>query len=288
MNTDQLDQDPFRDPNIPSLAQALENFAARPDETPSRKMRARGAVAMFGRLRGKRPDKIPAQPNFVIHEFARLRTRPTNLHPKSIANCKAEIRYLLEKCGTATGRSRFRPLSPDWAALREQLTHKEGSDEKFKSKALFWKISRFAAFCSAKGVPPSAVTDAVLNEFRDALQASAEVIRPEAKVREAIRAWNTIAGNSSPALPTLFLAPTVVRRWTIAPADFPQEFQNDVEQWSIEMREVDPDAEEGRTRALRPDIDGAPLRLLLILFGHGASAFSRRPKNRGPFHFVPV
>jgi integrase len=274
MTTDQSDQDPFRDPSIPSLALALEHFMALPDETPSRKARARTATATFGRLVGKEPAHIPAQPNFVMHEFARLKKRTTNLHSKTIANCKSEMRYLMQKCGTPTGRSRFRNLLPRWAALRDRL-ESEAPPDQLGRKPLFWKFSRFAAFCTAKGVPPGAVTDAVLNEFRDALQASDEVINPEAKVREAIRAWNVIAATSSPPLPALFLAPREVRRWTIPPTDFPQAFQDDVEQWLAEMRHVDPDDEEGRTRALRPDTVNAYCHLAFK--AASALVFSGRP-----------
>ena len=274
MSADQPARDPFRDPSIPSLAQALENFLALPNATPSRKARARTAVATLGRLMGKEAAKIPAQPNFVMHEFARLKKLPTKLDSKTVANCKSEIRYLLEKCGTPTGRSRFRSLLPEWVALRERL-EREATADKLGTKPLFWKISRFAAFCSGKGVPPSAVTDEVLNEFRAALEASDEVIDPDAKVREAIRAWNTIAAGSSPALPGLFLAPKVIPRWTIEPTQFPQSFQYDAEQWLTEMQTVDPDDEEGRTRALRPDTINAYRHLAFK--AASALVFSGRP-----------
>jgi integrase len=253
MSTEQADHDPFCDPSMPSLAQALEEFVARPDETSSRKARARTAVGTFARLAGKEPAKIPAQPNYVMHQFARFKRQPTKLEAKSIANCKSEIRYLLERCGTPTGRSRFRSPTPAWAAIRDRLAEQAGSDEKVGPNALFWKASRFVAFCSGLGISPAEVTDEVLEKFRHALKDSGEVINPDAKARETIRAWNTIADMSEPRLPTLYLAPHVRPRWTIPLKDFPQAFLDDEERWSAEAREVDPDAEEGRTRALRPD-----------------------------------
>ncbi len=57
--------DPFHDPNLPSLAEALSKFESIPDETPSRKARVRAAVATIGRLLSKPPAEISAQPTFL-------------------------------------------------------------------------------------------------------------------------------------------------------------------------------------------------------------------------------
>jgi hypothetical protein len=37
-NNDPHADDPFRDPNLPSLADALREFESMPDETPARKL----------------------------------------------------------------------------------------------------------------------------------------------------------------------------------------------------------------------------------------------------------
>jgi len=250
MSSDQADHDPFRDPTIPSLAQALDTFRTLPEETSSRKARVRTAARTFGRLVGKELAKIPAQPNYVMREFARFKKQPIKLDPKSIANCKSEIRYLLEKCGTPTGRSRFRDLLPEWEALRDEIEGRAEPDQ-LGEKPLFWKVSRLAAFSSGLGVLPTEVNDELIQRYRDALDASGEVADTDAKVRDAIRAWNKISSGSGPPLPALFLAPRHVPRWTIEPIRFSQGFQDSVDEWLADMSHVDPDAEEGRTRALR-------------------------------------
>lgn len=234
---------PFRDPSIPNLAEALRQFEGLSDESDSRKVRVRAAVAMFGRLMKKPITEIPAQPNFVMHEFTRIKKRPVGLTAKSLANCKSEMRYLMEKCGKATRRSRFRPLSAEWAALRDGL----------EEESMYWKLSRFAAFCSGIGKTPLQVGDSLVGRFREALVASGDVDRPEQKVRDAIRAWNAIAAQPSHTLPTLNLPPRVIPRWTIEPNQFPVSFQEDVSQWLSSLAHVDPEAEDGPIRALRPD-----------------------------------
>ena len=117
---------------------------------------------------------------------------------------------------------------------------------------LFVRLSRFIAFCSGLGVAPEQVDDSVLEQFRQALTNSSDVDKPERKVREVIGAWNKLAAMADPPLPILFLAPGQVPRWTIEPEKFSQAFQADVSKWQMELSYVDPEAEEGRVRALRP------------------------------------
>src|SRR5665213_3536055 len=85
----------FHDPNTPSLADTLAKFEALPDETDSRKARARASVATIGRLLEKSPTEIPAHPQFLLRQFSRFKSQPTGLTVKSVANCKSELRYLL-------------------------------------------------------------------------------------------------------------------------------------------------------------------------------------------------
>src|SRR5260221_13667937 len=143
--------DPFRDPDVESLAGALRKFEAMPNETPSRKARVRAAVATLGRLLHKPPDEMPAHAMFLKRSFMRLKSLPTGLTAKSISNCKSELRYLVrEICGRGR-RSDLRAPSADWIGVRDAIT----------KDPLVWKLSRFLAFASARGVAPRQVDDAL-------------------------------------------------------------------------------------------------------------------------------
>ena len=147
--------DPFHDPSLPSLAAALTTLEAMPNETPSRKARARAAVATLGRLLHRSPEDIPAQASYLRQRFMQLKHCPTGLAPKSLANCKSELRYLVKVvCGRGS-KSQFRPLSPAWTGLRNQI----------KGEPADWTLSRFMAFCSAVGVMPVDVDDGVIERF---------------------------------------------------------------------------------------------------------------------------
>jgi hypothetical protein len=234
----------FHDPEAPSLAETLRKFEDLAGETLSRKARGRAAVATLGRLLKKPASEISAQPNFLMRQFPRFKNRPTGLTPKSLSNCKSELRYLMDKVGGRSGRSCFRPLSTPWLELRNA----------FRDQPLLWRLSRLMAFCSALEVKPQEVDNALLEKFRIALCESAEIDKPDRKVRDTILAWNKLTTMAvDAALPTLSSPPARVARWTIEPERFPESFQNDVSCWLERLSTVDPEAEEGPIRALRPE-----------------------------------
>jgi integrase len=243
-NNDPHADDPFRDPNLPSLADALREFESMPDETPARKARARAAVAMLSRLLHKSPADIPAQAAHLKKRFRQLKHRPTGLTPKSLANCKSELRYLVRNVCGRGARSDLRPLSAEWVQLRETISEEPAR----------WKLSRFMAFCSWIAVAPNDVDDAVMEQFRAAIRDSDEIDNPETLVRIAIQAWNELAA-TNPNWPQRVLSMPAPRtnRWTIEPQLFPESFRQDVDQWQEGLSKVDPEAEEGRIRPLRPE-----------------------------------
>ena len=258
--------DPFHDPDVPSLAEALHRLEAMPDEAPSRKARARAAVAMISRLLHKPAVEIPAQATFLKGRFMALKRAPTGLTAKTVANCKSEIRYLVRTvCGRGR-RSHFRPLSPAWVLYRDAIDN----------KPIHWKLTRFMAFCSAIGVAPREVGDVDIERFRAALHESNEVDKPDRLVRVAIGAWNHLATTlPNSGLATLFMPAPRINRWTIEPGQFSAPFREDVDRWEEGLSKVDPEAEEGPIRELRP----ASLQLHRHQVFKAASAlvFSGRP-----------
>ena len=178
-----------------------------------------------------------------MRRLGHLKHRPTGLTPKSIANCKTELRHLVRTLYGRGRRSHLRAAVPEWIALRDALP-----DERWG-----WKLSRFMGLASAEGITPQQVDDAFVATFRAAILESGEVPRPEQHVRQAMRTWNRVAER----LPELGLTPLAIpprRRpgWTIEPARFPACFQRQVDGWTERLSKVDPEAEDGRVRALRP------------------------------------
>jgi integrase len=266
MSAEQQHLSVFHDPNVESLAIALQKFEALFDETPSRKSRIRAAVATVGRLLHLPPDEIPAQAAFLMRRLGHLKHRPTGLAPKSLANCKTELRHLVGRLYGRGRRSHLRAPSPEWLALRDALP-----DERWG-----WKLSRFMALASAAGITPKQVDGTFVATFRKAIHESGEVPKPEQHVRQAMHTWNRLT-EAHPELELKSLTIPARRRpgWTIEPARFPISFQQEVDGWIEHLSKVDPEGEDGRVRALRP----ASLKLHRHTLYKAASAlvFAGRP-----------
>jgi len=236
--------DAFLDPALPSLASVLSEFEALPDEKPGRKTRVRTAVATIVRLLDKPADQIPASAVYLKQRFIWLRRASTALSAKSLANCKSELRYLLKAVIGKGQRSALAPLSSEWAQLRAAIP--EGP--------VHWKLSRFMSYCSNTGRQPGDVDDDLVAQFREAVKAAGDINRPDQHVRQAIQTWNRLA-ETMPEWPkvTLFLPARRIPRWTITPESFAESFRNEVQVWQHGLAHIDPEAEEGRIRPLRPE-----------------------------------
>src|SRR5215211_4773308 len=148
----------------------------------------------------------------------RLRRNPTGLSPKTLSNTRSELLYLVRiVCGRGP-RSAF-PLSQEWAHFRAELKHGPA----------WWSLSLLAGFSSRQNVAPTAVSDAHVERFLEALPLSGEVADPIGHARRIIRVWNKVAADH-PALQTmqLTLIPHQRNRSTLQETAFPKSFHADV------------------------------------------------------------
>jgi integrase len=235
--------DPFLDPAIPSLSKVLTTFESLPSETASRKSRARTAVATFSRLLKKGADQIPASGVYLRQRFMQIRHSPTGLSPKSLANCKSELRYLLKVVLGKGAPSALAPMSPEWAQLRALI----------RNEPSYWQLSRFMTYCSVAGLHPGDVDDQIVQRFLDALKASGDVNRPEQHVRQTIRTWNRLAQRTDWPQNILSVPDRRIPRWTIEPEKFSKPFRDEVDAWQRPLAHIDPEGEQGRPRPLRPE-----------------------------------
>jgi hypothetical protein len=233
----------YYNPDLPSLASAFEQLQALPGESPDRIARVRSALATFGRLVGKSPSDIPAHAGFLRQQFSRFKRTPMGLSAKTIANCKTEVRYLVKTVCQPAGRSALRPLDGEWAVLRDQIP----------DQPALWKVSKLMAFCSGANIAPAAVNDATLVTFLEVLVAAGDVDEPERYHRSVIDAWNRLA-DLMPTWPQqkLTQSPAKSPRWTLDPAAFPDSFRAEIDRWETRLTVIDPEAEEGPVRAVRP------------------------------------
>ena len=235
------DIDELHNSGQPNLQDFL-NRALRDTAFPaSRRAGARTAVAAFGRLMQRSPDELPAHQGFIIQQMRRLRRKPTGLSPKTLSNTRSELLYLVRSVRGRGPRSAL-PLSPEWGRFRIGL----------KDGPAWWSLSRLAGFSSRQHLAPSAVDDAHIQRFCEALQGSGEVADPVGHTRRVVRVWNRLAADD-PALriAPLTLTPQQRNRWTLQQSEFAPSFREDVEAWFHRLTSDDPFSSRP-CRALRP------------------------------------
>jgi integrase len=241
--------DPFHDPILPTLEAALTAFEKLDSETSSRKA----------------PAQIPAHALSIQCQLRSIKARRSGLAPKSLANCKSELRHLL-RTAVGGGRSAFSRRSDNWVLLHDRHNREPA----------VWRLSRFMGFCSATSVEPEQVDESIVERFKTALAEWREVDNPEQTARTTALAWNQMVGKD-PNWPQILLhvEPQHRRRWTIEPEKFPDSFRRDADLWLQRLANVDPESEDGPVRPLRPAT--LTLRRQQIFMAASALVLSGRP-----------
>jgi len=216
-------RDPFLDPALPTLADVLAALA-RPAHAGRKDLAdLRSAVRTVARVLGLPPESAPAHPGVLGPMLARVAPAVHGLRSARWANVRALLGKVLELAGTDLLPARtVAPLDPAWQDLANRL----------EVKALQIGLSRLMHFCSAQGISPEAVDDAVLARFREALEHSSLVRRPGQVHYNATRSWNRAAA-AVPGWPATRVSPPprVRKTYVLRPEVFPASFGQDLDAW---------------------------------------------------------
>ena len=163
---------------------------------------------------------------------------------KRLANIRSLIGKAVERFGLKpTYVTREIPLAPAWVELMQTIEVKQHR----------WALSRFAAYCTVKGISPADVTCDTLIGFQAALDAEETCKNPCVIRKHTIATWNMCRGRV-PGWPETTLSWPLKREAYMFPlASFPQGFQDAVARWTTLMASADPfDEVMPRSRPLRP------------------------------------
>jgi hypothetical protein len=136
------------DPALPSLQETLTRLFSVATVAPARLDRVKAAVAKTSRILNKHAADLPAHLPYLMRQLNRTRSGPDSVHPKTLANTKAEIRFLIRTVIGRGTKSEF-TLLPVWGDLRSRIVN----------QSVLWKLSRFLGYCSARNLPPDQVTE---------------------------------------------------------------------------------------------------------------------------------
>src|SRR5919112_960150 len=195
-----------------TLAGLIEQYRADPDLPPRRRQELVAALNTIGRALGRPLQGIPAHPAALRAALKDVSPAMAGVSEGRWRNVLSLLRGALAHAGTAVAPGRYREArSPAWAALLGQL-------DDFRARP---RLPRLSGHCTLAGIEPAQVTDAVMAQFLDTLQAQAIKGDPHRVHREAVLEWNRHAG-LRPGWPAQQLSvPDRSRRYALPLAGFP-------------------------------------------------------------------
>jgi hypothetical protein len=223
-----------------TLADLLIDLEQDSSLSADRRRDLKSAVRRICELLGRDPASLPAA-------IAALRSAVNDLTPggagvsaKTLQNLRSNFLAALRH--SAAGSTKV-GLTPAWQALYDRLPDKRSRDG----------LSRFLRFCSARGLEPEAVDDAVIEAFVAWLGNATLVRKPRELHRRSCRLWNA-AVDSVPGWPAQRLAVPDYRqpRRTVPLSDLPISFRQDVERYLGWLTDPDPFDDERPRTALKP------------------------------------
>ena len=168
----------------PSFVDAIAIIAAAEGLPAQTRLHWATSLRRIAKLLDKPGDAIPARYSAVWPILAQLHPVRTNLKPKTLQNHKSNVKSALLWLARAKGvPKRGMPLAAPWEELRARLD--PGIPR--------WTFSLLMRFCTARGVSPAAVDEAVIDRYVD-YRAQTGKASDTAFRRGLARAWNSNVG----------------------------------------------------------------------------------------------
>jgi hypothetical protein len=204
----------------PSFADAIAMIAAAEELSGQTRRHWATSLRSVARFFDKPLEIIPARYSAVRADLAQLHAAPLGLSPKTLQNHKSNVKSALlwltrEKGIPAHGT----PLTAAWEALRSKV-----------SDALIrMRLASLMRFCSANGIEPAAVDEAVIDGFIGYRVRAGKRVA-DAFRRLVARAWNGNVG-VVPGWPAVqLLEPAIKPAVEVAWEEFPAGLREAVDQ----------------------------------------------------------
>jgi integrase len=220
-------------PSIPTLAQLRERILADQTLPLPRRRDVASALRSLAKALRMPPELLPADPLSLRAALKGLTPAMSGTQPPRWRNMLSLTRFALTHAGLITLAGRFEQTpSARWvtllAALPILLPLPSGADRPDSAR---YSLSRFARYCTAAGVEPEQVDDAVLAQFLADLGVRSLVLNPSRVHRDTAVQWNRAAA-TLPCWPQQRLSVADNRPTYALPWDtFPASLKRDVDAW---------------------------------------------------------
>jgi integrase len=223
---------------VPTLSDAISRLEEHPSLKPTRRRDLASSIRGVCEKTDVDPRITPASLRLMRPKINEVRPAKYNMRPKTWANLRANFRAALVH---ALPRPPRQP-DPLWEKLRTAIPNRR----------IRKGLSRFISFCEREGIPPHAVSDAVMARFLAHLESDTLVTDPRALFRCTCRLWNAAAEivigwpEARVSLPN-HRKP----RRTLPLSSFPAEFQRELDECLAPPQRGNRFAKDGHKKILR-------------------------------------
>ena len=225
----------------PSFTEAIAIIDASPELPEQKRRHWTTSMRQFAKALDRPLEVIPARYSAVRPYLAQLHHAPVGLTAKTLQNHKSNTKSALLWLAREKGISKHgAPLTAEWEEPRGN------------SDRIVWsKLSSLARFCSASGIAPAEVDEAVVDRFLD-YRARTGKPAHNAFRRSLARAWNANIG-TIPGWPARPLIEPPVETAAETPwEEFPEGLRQDVGQYLESLTHVRRGRNGKRIRPLKP------------------------------------
>ena len=177
---------PIYDPALPSLADLRQMIEARQDLPILRRRDMASAIRTLAGWFDLPEENVPASAKYMRDKLERVHAITASVSPRRIQNVRSLVLAAMREASLSTKLAPYAaPFSAEWQCLWDLLD----GDTYAKTE-----LSRFLRYCSAQGIAPGAVTDAVSSQFLAAIDAESFIAKPKTRHQSLCRVWNKKVG----------------------------------------------------------------------------------------------
>jgi integrase len=205
-----------------TLADILERIIADEALPERRRNNVASAIRTLSRAIGLSPAQIEASAPSLRMRLKGMTAARAGLSERRFGNVISLIRFALNHTGVADWPApHLRNLTPKW---RQLLALAQDNQKRF------W-LSKFAGYCSAKGILPEQISDPIVDQFYRELDTTTLKRKPETAHRKVCQFWNDAARNIAGWPRTILTVPDRRKTYALPWSAFPAAFVQEVEEY---------------------------------------------------------
>jgi len=182
-----VDPNPFADLTVISLATLKERVEEDRSVELLRRREICSAITTVAKWLNMPPEMIPAAMSYLRPRLSRLHPIQLGVSERRIQNVRSLLLSAFRIAGISTKLAPYMAkMSSDWQQLWDLM---EGD------RYARTELSRLFRYCSANGIVPSEVSDAISSDFLTALEAESLIKKPKVRHQSVCRVWNRLAGD---------------------------------------------------------------------------------------------